>query len=150
MAAPDRTARLVDSDTSDVGRERARITADSAEIETLDQLNVCTDNFVSFVHKFFGRESERADNNKRKDGKRNNRVLNETEAATRIQKLYRKNKKRAMQEILTGPSPSCKISLKEVQSFFENVYSNVNDKGIVLPSDYNLDPPVAYIIINRF
>ena len=77
----------MDADTSDVGRKRPRITANSATIESLDQLNVLTDNFVSFVDQFFRQKSDRADSNGSKGSKRNNHVLNETEAATSIQKL---------------------------------------------------------------
>ena len=43
--------------------------------------------------------------------------------ATRLQRLYRENRRRAMEEVLTGPSPHCQVSAEEVSQYFQKMYS---------------------------
>ncbi|CAB0040810.1 unnamed protein product [Trichogramma brassicae] len=63
-------------------------------------------------------------------------------AATRIQRLYRKNRKRAVQEVVNGAPQHCEISVAEVQRHFEDVHS-VREPGGALPPLFNAEPPTA-------
>lgn len=44
-------------------------------------------------------------------------------AATRIQRLFRQNRRRAVQEVISGPTRHCEISVEEVQGYFESVHA---------------------------
>ncbi|CAB0033875.1 unnamed protein product [Trichogramma brassicae] len=63
-------------------------------------------------------------------------------AATRIQRLYRKNRRRAVQEVVNGAPQHCEISVAEVQRHFEDVHS-VREPGGALPPLFNAEPPTA-------
>uniref|UniRef100_A0ABD2WIM9 Reverse transcriptase domain-containing protein n=1 Tax=Trichogramma kaykai TaxID=54128 RepID=A0ABD2WIM9_9HYME len=63
-------------------------------------------------------------------------------AATRIQRLYRKNRRRAVQEVVNGAPQHCEISVAEVQKHFEDVHS-VREPGGALPPLFNAEPPTA-------
>ncbi|CAB0029868.1 unnamed protein product [Trichogramma brassicae] len=63
-------------------------------------------------------------------------------AATRIQRLYRKNRRRAVQEVVNGAPQHCEISVAEVQRHFEDVHS-VREPGGSLPPLFNAKPPTA-------
>ncbi|CAB0029840.1 unnamed protein product [Trichogramma brassicae] len=42
---------------------------------------------------------------------------------TQIQHIYRKNRRKAIQEVVNGAPQHCEISVAEVQSHFEDVHS---------------------------
>ncbi|KAH0546256.1 hypothetical protein KQX54_001036 [Cotesia glomerata] len=54
-------------------------------------------------------------------------------AATRIQKLYRENRRKAMQEILNEPSPFCQVPKDEVDRHFRTMYSDDSPLETDLP-----------------
>lgn len=49
--------------------------------------------------------------------------------ATRIQRLYRVNRRRAVQEVLLGPSEHCEVPRDRVQNHFENMYAPAGALG---------------------
>ncbi|CAD6235845.1 GSCOCG00008010001-RA-CDS [Cotesia congregata] len=53
--------------------------------------------------------------------------------ATRIQKLYRENRRKAMQEILNEPSPFCQVPKDEVDRYFRTMYSDDSPLDADLP-----------------
>ncbi|CAM4585880.1 unnamed protein product [Lepidochelys kempii] len=54
-------------------------------------------------------------------------------AASRIQKLYRANRPKAMREILDGPSPYCTIPPERLYSYFKDVFDHTAQDGALRP-----------------
>ena len=61
-------------------------------------------------------------------------------AATRIQRLYRKNKKKAMQQVLNGPVLHCTIDKASVKDHYTRVHAN-RAAGGELPEVFDQQPP---------
>jgi len=55
---------------------------------------------------------------------------NRIEEATKLQKLYREKRPRAMQQVLAGPSPHCQIDQEAVHAHFAGVYSFCEGNGV--------------------
>ncbi|XP_057335413.1 uncharacterized protein LOC130674161 [Microplitis mediator] len=55
-------------------------------------------------------------------------------SATRIQKLYRKNRRKAMQEVLEGPSSLCQVPKDDVLEYFRTLYSDDSPFNEELPA----------------
>ncbi|KAL6418974.1 hypothetical protein ACFW04_011659 [Cataglyphis niger] len=47
--------------------------------------------------------------------------------ATRLQALYRANRRRAVREVLQGPAESCQLPKQRIQAYFEGLYSELLD-----------------------
>lgn len=64
-------------------------------------------------------------------------------AATRIQKLYRENQRKAMQEILKEPSLFCQVPKGEVEGYFWIMYSDDSSLGTDFPNRREWPPDVT-------
>uniref|UniRef100_A0AC34RP71 Reverse transcriptase domain-containing protein n=1 Tax=Panagrolaimus sp. JU765 TaxID=591449 RepID=A0AC34RP71_9BILA len=71
------------------------------------------------------RNQQRRRNNResRNRRRRNSGQMFDAEAASKIQKLYRANRKKAMREILAETSPFCQIHMQEIEDHFKKVHA---------------------------
>lgn len=95
-----------------------------------------------------GEGDQRVDNDNSQSQPNNSQARNinpriSVRDATRIQKLFRKNRKRAVREVLQENSAKCEIPVDRVKDYFTQLYSPRADNGGGLPDDFSFaEPPL--------
>ncbi|XP_043469124.1 uncharacterized protein LOC122502873 [Leptopilina heterotoma] len=121
---------------NEVRDEGARILENSKQINSSNALQAIANDFIEFARRFQPPAQEERGTNINK-GPKNLGALSKTKLATRLQKMYRKNKKRAVQEILKGNRSECKIGISDIQKHFTNIFKAPTLNVDSLPRDFD-------------
>ncbi|KAK0161617.1 hypothetical protein PV327_010072 [Microctonus hyperodae] len=109
------------------GELRRALIAEAEAVVTVDEMKTVADKLNGFLQARSARGND--DNNRDRRDRRPQRpreqarVVDRVQDATRVQQLYRDNRRAAMREVLEGLSPHCEVSREEMERYFRRMYA---------------------------